>query len=153
MIGSKIRPLSCSLFCYPRPRITHNSFNLRLHGQPLHPPPWPQWGAGAQHEHTLTRITAHLQSLVDGLAVHGLLVVGGLVEGRGEGAQRHQLLHTDLQSVGGGGGEEGEEQEEEEEEREEGEEGKEEEEEGETLIFQMLCFEKESQDLEFKFNI
>lgn len=39
---------------------------------------------------------AHLQHFVDGFAVHGLLVVGGLVESAAEGAQRHQLLHTHL---------------------------------------------------------
>lgn len=39
---------------------------------------------------------AHLQHLVDGFAVHGLLVVGGLVEGAGEGAERQELLYADL---------------------------------------------------------
>lgn len=40
--------------------------------------------------------SAHLQHLVDGFAVHGLLVVGGLVEGAGEGAEGQELLHADL---------------------------------------------------------
>lgn len=39
----------------------------------------------------------HLQDFVDGLAVHGLLVVGGLVESTAEGAQRHQLFNTHLE--------------------------------------------------------
>lgn len=40
---------------------------------------------------------AHLQDFVDGFAVHGLLVVGGLVESTTEGAQWHQLFNTHLE--------------------------------------------------------
>lgn len=39
---------------------------------------------------------AHLQDFIDGFAVHGLLVVGGLVESTTEGAQWHQLFNTYL---------------------------------------------------------
>ena len=38
-----------------------------------------------------------LQDFIDGFAVHGLLVVGGLVESAAEGAQRHQLFNTHLE--------------------------------------------------------
>lgn len=48
----------------------------------------------------IKRPLCYLQSLKDGFPVHGLFVVGGLVEGRGERAQRHQLLHTNLQNTG-----------------------------------------------------
>lgn len=43
--------------------------------------------------------SAHLQHLVDGFAVHGLFVVGGLVEGAGEGAEGQELLHADLREA------------------------------------------------------
>lgn len=52
------------------------------------------------HREQLPRAaTGHLQDFTDGFAVHGLLVVGGLVESTAEGAQRHQLLNTHHQEL------------------------------------------------------
>lgn len=40
--------------------------------------------------------SAYLQYFIDGLSIHGLLVICGLVKGVSEGAEWKEFLHTDL---------------------------------------------------------